>query len=159
MHQKGEQMIDTKTKYKKLTLSLLGNQKQLPEIPVELLKIMDKELKTPCKVTMFITHSSSQCYGWCKRDCTEIRLKLIVPKNQDQYNNLLFLILHEVAHANTPGHIHDKVWRREAIRLYKKHNLIEWLVETKDKYKHYPSEIKAIIKEHEKSLLKKMVVK
>lgn len=27
------------------------------------------------------------------------------------------VVLHEIAHANTPGHGHDSIWRRECIRL------------------------------------------
>lgn len=27
------------------------------------------------------------------------------------------VVLHEIAHANTPGHGHDAIWRRECIRL------------------------------------------
>ena len=37
--------------------------------------------------------------------------------NLNTWEEVRKTVLHEIAHANTPGHHHDRVWQRECIRL------------------------------------------
>ena len=36
---------------------------------------------------------------------------------QNDWETVRKTVIHEIAHANTPSHHHDRVWRRECIRL------------------------------------------
>lgn len=72
------------------------------------------------------------------------------------YEMQLWVLLHEIAHINVgTGHAHDKVWQKEAIRLYRKHGMLETFyhhaINKSSAWNFYACERKAIITAYNRS--------
>ena len=55
-------------------------------------------------------------FGCCKYRSKRITLSKKLTELNDE-ENVLDTILHEIAHALTPGHHHDSVWRTKALEI------------------------------------------
>lgn len=61
-------------------------------------------------------NNRKSCFGVCNYTQKTIGLSsILIPNCNDK--NVKETILHEIAHALTPGHHHDKVWKRKCIEV------------------------------------------
>ena len=56
--------------------------------------------------------------GFCQRDYYGFRISISYPlASMNTWEEVKKCVLHEIAHANTPGHDHDRIWQEECIRI------------------------------------------
>lgn len=150
-------MTTKKVALKSFDKIYLGKCEGNPTQVHKLLKVIDKELvKSDFRIKITFAETKLGTHGWAKQRrlipqnviiYKQIHIKL---NNNDDYRWQLFVTLHEIAHINIGlDNNHNKVWLKEALRLYKKYKLIEWVAEQFELslYGTYPNEQKAIIKE------------
>ena len=143
--------------FKKIRVIQLLSQAKKPEAPLWLLAVLEQELKRSCRLTLQKksrgTTTGIACnFTYLEADYVSsygARIHLSISSNEDS-RWTLFVALHEVAHINVgTEHYHDKIWLAEAMRLYKKYDLVAWLAEAFEQgYSTYSSEQKAILKAH-----------
>lgn len=62
------------------------------------------------------TNRRKSAFGLCSYTKKEIQLSsFLIPECTEQ--GIIDTILHEIAHALTPGHHHDNVWKRKCLEL------------------------------------------
>lgn len=146
-----------KPTFNKVKVIQLLSQNRKPEAPLWLLAVMEQELSKPCRLTLQkksrgTTTGTAWSFTRLEMDFDQelgARIHLSIATDEDS-RWTLFVALHEVAHINVGvHHYHDKIWLAEAMRLYKKYDLVAWLAEAFEKgYHTYSSEQKAILKAH-----------
>ena len=75
--------------------------------------------------TKFVWNKSARTFGYCRIRRNRITKEIIgitvelswTLASRNNWSEIERTLLHEIAHANTPGPGHDKVWKRECIRL------------------------------------------
>ena len=143
--------------FKKVRVIQLLSQAKKPEAPLWLLAVLEQELKESCRLTLQkksrgTTSGTAWSYTFLMADCISYygaRIHLSINAQEDS-RWTLFVALHEIAHINVGAHHqHDNIWLAEAMRLYKKYDLVAWLAEAFEQgYNTYSSEQKAILKAH-----------
>jgi len=140
--------------FKKVRVIQLLSQAKKPEAPLWLLAVMEQELKVNCRLTLQKrSRGTTTGTAWSRTvleadpDYQSARIHLSISSEEDS-RFTLFVALHEIAHVNVGAHHqHDNIWLAEAMRLYKKYDLVAWLAEAFEQgYNTYSSEKKAILK-------------
>jgi len=144
-----------KPAFKKVRVIQLLSQNRKPEAPLWLLAVLEQELKRNCRLTLQkkttgTTSGTAWSITYLEADPVDVvgaRIHLSINAQEDS-RWTLFVALHEIAHINVGvNHGHDKIWLAEAMRLYKKYDLVAWLAEAFEKgYRTYSIEQKAILK-------------
>lgn len=141
--------------FKKVRVIQLLSQAKKPEAPLWLLAVLEQELKRSCRLTLQkksrgTTSGTAWSDTFLEADWVSYygaRIHLSINAQEDS-RWTLFVALHEVAHINVGvHHQHDKIWLAEAMRLYKKYDLVAWLPEAfENGYHTYRCEKEAILK-------------
>ena len=144
-----------KPTFKKVRVIQLLSQAKKPEAPLWILAVMEQELAKPCRLTLQkkstgTTSGIAWSITYLEADPVDVvgaRIHLSINAQEDS-RWTLFVALHEIAHINVGvNHGHDKIWLAEAMRLYKKYDLIAWLAQNFEKgYNTYRCEKEAILK-------------
>ena len=147
-----------KPDFKKIRVIQLLSQNRKPEAPLWLLAVMEQELSKPCRLTLQkksrgTTTGTAWSFTRLEMDFDHelgARIHLSIAPDEDS-RWTLFVALHEIAHINVGTHNeHNEIWLKEAMRLYRKYDLINWLAEVMQEpasiYRSYRTEEKAIIK-------------
>jgi predicted SprT family Zn-dependent metalloprotease len=78
--------------------------------------MMEKHMGLDARGWRVTTNKRKTAFGVCSYTKREIQLSAyLIPECTEE--GITDTILHEIAHALTPGHHHDNVWKRKCIEL------------------------------------------